>query len=192
MSHQIDYLPVATSAGANVDTQANFQGSGYQTTGFQVGVADPRQFNKLARQSSMIAAAVANFIANMLNGDVYDDGNLAQLITNFTNAVMQAASNSRNRIASIPYSTTPVFDATQADTFEMVLTGDVTGSTLINVSPGQTIRFLIKQDGVGGHLFAPPVGGMADVSPTPNATSVQVFLVDNTVNVFPTGPMTTL
>jgi hypothetical protein len=39
------------------------------------------------RQSSIVAAAVANFIANTLNTDVLDDGNLTNLTTNSTSAI---------------------------------------------------------------------------------------------------------
>jgi hypothetical protein len=86
----VDYLPIATGAGANVDTQGNFAGGGYQTVGFQSGIAQSAQLNKCWRQSSMIAAAIANFISTQLSISVLDDGNLANLITNFTNALIQA------------------------------------------------------------------------------------------------------
>jgi hypothetical protein len=90
-SPTVDYLPVATAAGANVDSQATFAGSGYQTTGFQNGLAIPSQINKALRQGSMLAAALANFISATLGISVIDDGNLATLITNLTNAIKTAA-----------------------------------------------------------------------------------------------------
>jgi hypothetical protein len=156
MSHQIDYLPVAVAVGNNADTQANFQGAGYQLNGFVNGVAQPFQANKMWRQSSMLAAALANFISNELNIDVVDDGNLATLITNLTNAVMQAARNASNTIVSVPFSATPIFDASQGSIFEIVLTGNVTSSTLINVAPGQRLSFIIHQDATGGRTFVAP------------------------------------
>lgn len=90
MSLEVDYLPVATAGGANVDSQANFVGSGYQTEGFQAGLAQSKQLNKVWRQSSMMAAALANFIANTLGINVLDDGNISALITNLTNAILRA------------------------------------------------------------------------------------------------------
>jgi hypothetical protein len=85
---EIDYVPVATGTGANVDTQANFVGSGYQTQGFQNGIAQPYQVNKILRQSSMMVAALANVISVALGGvAILDDGNLANLITNLTSAL---------------------------------------------------------------------------------------------------------
>jgi hypothetical protein len=78
---QIDFLPVATGAGANVDSQGNFVGSGYQTTGFTAGVARSAQTNKVWRQSSFWAAAWAQVLSDALGGaDVLDDGNLAALV----------------------------------------------------------------------------------------------------------------
>jgi hypothetical protein len=80
MAGSSEYLPIATGGGANVDSQANFAGSSYQTQGFATGIAQPFQANKCWRQSSMVAAALTLFIANFLNVAVPDDGNLANLI----------------------------------------------------------------------------------------------------------------
>lgn len=80
MAGSSEYLPIATGGGANVDSQANFAGSTYQTQGFATGIAQPFQANKCWRQSSMVAAALTNVIANILSVAVPDDGNLANLI----------------------------------------------------------------------------------------------------------------
>jgi hypothetical protein len=190
MSLEVDYLPVATAAGNNADSQANFDGSGYQQLGFVNGIAQPFQANKLWRQSSMIAAAVANFIANELNINVLDDGNLAELITNLTNAIVSAAKGGTTGVVSIPFSPTPVFDASQGNTFEIVLTGSVTSSTLVNVTPGQALRFIVKQDGAGGHPFVPPGSlPMAQISIAPSKTNIQAFIVDSGSNVYADSPL---
>jgi hypothetical protein len=83
----IDYLPVATGVGANVDTQSNFAGSAYQTKGFQSGQALSIQMNKVLRQASMFAAVLANYISLMLGINVFDDGNFATLYSNYVAAV---------------------------------------------------------------------------------------------------------
>jgi hypothetical protein len=95
----VDYLPSSVAAGANVDTQSGFAGSGYQTVGFQSGLSLSKQINKVLRQASMVAAAVANFIANTLGVNVLDDGNLPNLTDNLTAAI-------QNRIVAT--NTTPV------------------------------------------------------------------------------------
>jgi hypothetical protein len=190
MSLEVDYLPVATAAGNNADSQANFEGSGYQTLGFVNGIAQPFQANKLWRQSSMIAAAVANFIANELNINVLDDGNLAELITNLTNAIVSAAKGGTTGVVSIPFSATPVFDASQGSTFEIVLTGAVTSSTLVNVTPGQALRFIVKEDGAGGHPFAAPANlPMAAINTAASKTNIQAFIVDSGSNVYAETPL---
>lgn len=83
----VDYLPVATGVGANVESQGTFAGSGHQTSGFSAGLAQSAQVNKCLRQSSMIAAAIANLISQRLGISVLDDGNLTTLITNLIAAI---------------------------------------------------------------------------------------------------------
>lgn len=190
MSLTVEFLPVAAAAGANVESQADFQGSGHQLTGFTAGEAYSAQFNKVLRQSSMVAATIANFIANTLNQNVTDNGDIAALITLFTEAIATAAENAQNRIVSVPYSATPVFDASLGTTFEIVLTGDVTSSTLINTSPGQRIIFNVRQDGLGGHSFAPPVNlPMSDIVPDASARSIQSFYVESGGSIVATSPL---
>lgn len=186
----VDFLPVATSVGNNADTQANFIGSGYQTLGFMNGVAQPFQANKIWRQGSMIAAAVANFISNMLSISVLDDGNISNLITNLTNAIYQAARNAASTIVSVTFSATPVFDASQGNIFEIVLTGNVTSSTLVNLTAGQRLIFIVKQDATGGRAFVPPANlPLTPIGSTASQTSVQEFIVDSGVNVYSLGDM---
>lgn len=185
MSLEVDYLPVATAVGNNADTQANFLGSGYQTLGFTNGIAEPYQANKIWRQASMIGSAIANFISNALAISVLDDGNLANLITNFTNAIIATFKSAQNQIVSVAFSATPIFDAGQGNTFEIVLTGNVTSSTLINISPGQPLRFIVKQDATGGRTFVPPVTvPMATIDTVASKTNIQKFIVDSGGNVY--------
>jgi hypothetical protein len=179
----VDYLPVATDAGANVDSQAAFAGSGYQTLGFTSGVALSRQINKCLRQSSMVGAAVANFIANELGINVLDDGNIANLITNLTNAIASlAASGSAPKMVVVPFSATPVFACASANpvvvNFEITLTGNVTSSTITGLTAGQRVTFHVLQDGAGGHTFVPPVNVPMDaIDTTANQVNTQMFSV---------------
>lgn len=190
MSFEVDYLPCAVAAGNNADTQANFVGSGYQLNGFVNGIAQPFQANKLWRQSSMIAAAVANFISNQLQISVLDDGNIAALITNLTDAIASAAQGAQQRLVSVAFSPTPVFDASMGDSFEIVLTGNVTSSTLINVTPGQSLRFIVKQDATGGRSFTNPTNlPLAILDASPSITNIQNFFVDSGSNVYADTPL---
>lgn len=90
---EIDFIPFATGAGANVITQATYASGNLsqgQTVadGFQGGtIAESEEANKIWRQSSFISAVLATFVSNTLNVDVLDDGNVAGLVTNLTAAV---------------------------------------------------------------------------------------------------------
>lgn len=87
----IDYKPIANNVGALVESQAQYLidlgAGGSLENGFNVGVADEFQCNKVWRQSSMIGAAVATFISNLLSIDVLDDGDLPGLVADLTSAI---------------------------------------------------------------------------------------------------------
>ncbi len=81
----VDYIPFATGGGASVMDQATYATDA--PTGVVPGLADPTFANKSWRQSSMIAAAVANFISAQLGINVLDDGNITNLISELTSAI---------------------------------------------------------------------------------------------------------
>jgi len=56
----------------------------------------------------------------------------------------------------VPFSATPVFDASQGSTLKLTLTGNVTSSTLANATSGQIFSLIVCQDSSGGHTFVPP------------------------------------
>lgn len=186
----VDYLPVATGGGATVDPQSTFNGSNYQINGMQNGIAQPSQANKVWRQSSMISAAVANLIANILSISVLDDGNLTNLIANLASMIRGAS----YKLVTVNFSATPVFDLSQGNVFEITLTGNVTSSTFINLAfvPGGTpVIFIIHQDGTGGRSFVPPTNvPMDSIDPTPSTASVQTFVIaGNQASVYATSAM---
>ena len=81
----------------------------------------------------------------------------------------------------IPFSASPVINATQGLQFKIVLTGNVTSSTFITGASGPTIIVVrIVQDSVGGHTFAWPsnMHNTGTVSADPNSTTIQTFAVD--------------
>lgn len=180
MAASSDYLPIATAVGNNADSQGDFAGSGYQLLGFTDGTADPAQVNKCLRQSSMFASALSWVIANTLNINVPDDGNLAALIGLLISTFTSIALSAQNALAIVAYSVTPAFHAAAARQFQITLTGNVTSSTLDGLVAGMTLIFYIKQDGAGARTFVPPAnlpiplnadGVTAAIDPTPNSTS---------------------
>jgi hypothetical protein len=92
-----DFLPFAIGVGANVLDQTDYVAAQatWGGTGFETGTAISDQLNKVWRQSSFVTAAIAAFMANTLDVNILDDGDLAEFVTNFTDAV-QAAAGIRN------------------------------------------------------------------------------------------------
>lgn len=84
-----DFKALATGAGANVITQAEFDALAATliANGFTSGVVPSAQFNKILRQTSSVAAAVAQFIADNQAGDVLDDGDTEGFAAKFLAAL---------------------------------------------------------------------------------------------------------
>jgi hypothetical protein len=110
-----DFLPFATGAGANVETQAAYAGDPATSAGFSAGIAASAKLNKAWRQSSFVAAGVAQLVMQQLGIDVLDNGNLPAFVAN-----LQAALLSLNPRLSQPPNSTMQFwvnAATGLDTY---------------------------------------------------------------------------
>lgn len=83
-----DFLEFAgTDTGTNLLTQAAYAADAQRQIGHQPGNARAQLANKVARQSSLVAAAVAVLIANGQTADVVDTLTPAALATMFSNAL---------------------------------------------------------------------------------------------------------
>lgn len=83
-----DFLPIATSAGANVETQAAFAAdTATLTNGFTSGLASSLKFNKVWRQSSIMSSVIAQYINSITGANTADDGTTATLLANFAQSV---------------------------------------------------------------------------------------------------------
>lgn len=179
----IDYLPIAVAGGANVQIQADYAGSGPQLVGVVAGKAASAVNNKMVRQSSMMASALAHFISVQLGGaDVADDGDLTALIALLTAAISIGAQAGLNAIVTVPFAAAMPFDASQGRNFETLLTGNNTSATLINLTPGSRISLQFKQDGTGGRVFTPPASLASMPLPNldPNTTTNYLYFIDST------------
>lgn len=78
MSGSNDFLAFATGGGANVISQITYAGLAAVGTGFQAGTANSAQLNKVWRQSSVIAAAIGQLIADA-GMNAQDNGNVATI-----------------------------------------------------------------------------------------------------------------
>lgn len=82
----------------------------------------------------------------------------------------------------VPFSRSPDFDLAAGSVQSMTLKGDVADSSLLNISDGQVVTFVICQDATGGKAFTWPrnvKGGMV-VGSTPGSCSAQPFIGDGT------------
>jgi hypothetical protein len=95
-----DFLPLAVGVGANVETQAAYAAeTSLLANGFQAGVAPSAKFNKALRQSTIMAAVLAQFIVDESGQNAQDDGTTATLIANLkagVNAMVAAGAVSNS------------------------------------------------------------------------------------------------
>lgn len=98
--------------------------------------------------------------------------------------------------ATVAFSATPTFTVTaQVQLFKMILTGNVTSSTLVLgglTAPGLVV-FEITQDGTGGRTFAWPANvlGGAAINSGANETTSQQFYFDGTNLIAVSGGIVT-
>jgi hypothetical protein len=103
MAGTTDFVPFAAASGANVTAQATYIAEPTTATGFVSGEASSADCNKVWRQATFQAAVLANFVADTLNINVADDGNLTIAITNLQNAVTAVADAALSGFATLSY-----------------------------------------------------------------------------------------
>ena len=89
----------------------------------------------------------------------------------------------RSTLTTVAYSATPTFDASLGNSFKLTLTGNVTGSTISNGHAGETIIFLLCQDGTGAKSMTWPAnmklaGGAFKITVAPNKCDTLTALSD--------------
>lgn len=83
-----DFLPFAVGGSANVVSQSAYAAlSALLTNGFQSGIANSQQLNKVWRQSSIMAAVLGTIIQQS-GQNATDDGTTSALVTNLKAALM--------------------------------------------------------------------------------------------------------
>jgi len=87
-----DFLPFGTASGANVLPQASYSALAVRPIGFQSGLLPSVELNKPLRQASIMAAVLAQFIADESGADYVDDGTTATLLANLKTGVSSANS----------------------------------------------------------------------------------------------------
>lgn len=83
-----DFLPYAVGGSANVETQAAYAAeTALLANGLTSGIVPSNKLNKTLRQSSIISAMVAQFIADNSGANSVDDGTIATLEANLAVAI---------------------------------------------------------------------------------------------------------
>lgn len=164
MSLQNDFLVFGGGSGANVDTQSNYSGGSYRTGGFSAGTAQSNQANKAWRQSSIMAAMLAQFVVDYAGQTAIDDGTTSTLETNLALAIRRAAERvnvltdtgtTNAMVANHPANMTP-FSPAQAYIIHVHASFANTGATTLNVD-GVGAYSVVGRGGYplqGGEIYA--------------------------------------
>lgn len=128
-----DFLPFATGSTANVLSQPAYAALPAVATGYQSGVAQSAALNKTWRQSSIMAAVLAQFIADQSGANSVDDGTTATLESNLLRAI-------RNALSGSSY----VTDTGTANTYLVAYTPPIAG-----IAEGSARLFKVKTANTG-------------------------------------------
>ncbi|WP_330555432.1 hypothetical protein [Burkholderia multivorans] len=143
-----NFKPFAAAAGANVMAQADYEALAALLTGFQSGTAQSAQLNKVWRQSSIMAAVLAQFIVDLTGQDAIDDGTTATLLANLKAA---AGASSVGVVGSMRNGRMSVAAASSTATFtadEIIVETALGGLTYRLPSFSKTIN--LATTGAGG------------------------------------------
>ena len=88
MTLEIDFLPFATGVGAGVESQSSWVSDTVVVNGFITGTALNTQVNKAIRQPSFVSAAIANYMANVTNQNILDNGVLNTFWSQFWESLL--------------------------------------------------------------------------------------------------------
>lgn len=88
-----EFLPFGTPEGANVLSNQEYEALAARHNGFTSGVAKSKELNKVWRQASLIASAVAQFIVDTDQKDLLDTGDFSDIKARLSSAINLIISN---------------------------------------------------------------------------------------------------
>lgn len=108
-----DFLVFGGDGAANVIDQTTYAALVARLAGFSSGVAQSAQLNKVWRQSSIMAAVLAQLVADVTGQNVVDDGTVATILANLkaavsaqSNGIVGTARNAKMVVAAASASAT--------------------------------------------------------------------------------------
>ncbi|MFZ5201563.1 hypothetical protein ACOY53_21765 [Enterobacter kobei] len=140
-----NFKAFALDPNANVMSQADWEALPARLSGFTAGKAASAQVNKALRQSSTMAAVIAQFMVDKTGQDVLDNGNTSQLQAIFASAIQGRLINVRVFTSSGTY--TPS-DGTKSIIVEVQGGGGGGGNAQATSSTTYT---LTSSGGAGGY-----------------------------------------
>ncbi|UXZ62353.1 hypothetical protein NUJ28_06440 [Burkholderia multivorans] len=143
-----NFKPFAVGAGANVMTQADYEALAALLTGFQSGTAQSAQLNKVWRQSSIMAAVLGQFIADLTGQDAIDDGTTATLLANLKTAVQAQSAAIVGQARKVAMSISSASTTAMLTADEIVVGSALGGQKYVLGAFSQTIN--LATTGAGG------------------------------------------
>lgn len=173
-----DFLPFAVGGSANVTPQATYAANTALTQGgFQSGIAKSPDMNKVCRQSSIMAAVLAQFIVARTGANATDDGTTATLLAN-----LLLSSAAVNGDATKTFSVAPATQSQHAVQLQQVGHGQcrlsVTSTTVLTLKPYNGNNVIVN----GVPLQLPSAGVTYTLSGLAASTLYYVYLSGNTAS----------
>ena len=171
-----NFLPWNPGA-VNQENDAEYLADSQRTGGYGVdNIVPSATLNKATYQPATFCAAFGAMMA--AKGYSTSDASLSVLASVLANIITD--NDLEPNLISVAYSPTPVFNAADSNGFQMLLTGNITSSTISGVTPGQLVAFYFVQDSVGGRTVSWPSSMVGTVQPdlAANAVSVMLFRAD--------------
>lgn len=160
------FYPFATDSSANIMSLTDYYALTQRPTGFQSGNARSAQCNRVWRQSSVMASALGQWMANR-GVNALDDGSVANLT-----ASIESATDAMLTLNLSAGSTTTLDATTQANFPMLQITGylNVTTYLVVPATPG---RWVILNDSTGSSsLFVKTASGTGAVATRGQATTL--------------------
>lgn len=181
-----DFLPFANGGGANVLTQAQYAAlTSLLSGGFSAGVAPSVQLNKVWRQSSIMSAVLAQFIANQTGANSVDDGTTATLLANLIAAVSASVPGVVGQVRNLSMSVTAASATATLTADEIIVESALGGLRYCLASFSKTIN--LATTGAGGmDTGTAPVSGFVALYAIYNPTTqTSALLATNAATLQP-------